>query len=83
MNRRRLWGYSHLLGGYAGGQAQYGLVDKIPFGAVTTGSLWRMRRAYRMFRDKQDSCIEIVLKPWADVPTVEAAKVEESGRTLQ
>jgi threonine dehydrogenase-like Zn-dependent dehydrogenase len=39
-------------------------------------------RAYRMFRDKQDSCIKVVLKPWADVPTVEADKVEETGRIL-
>lgn len=39
-------------------------------------------RAYRMFRDKQDSCIKVVLKPWADVPTVDADKVEETGRIL-
>jgi hypothetical protein len=39
-------------------------------------------RAYRMFRDKQDSCIKVVLKPWADVPTVGADEVTESGRIL-
>jgi threonine dehydrogenase-like Zn-dependent dehydrogenase len=39
-------------------------------------------RAYRMFRDKQDSCIKVVLKPWADVPTVEPDKVQENGRIL-
>ncbi|MGH8179703.1 MAG: zinc-dependent alcohol dehydrogenase [Steroidobacteraceae bacterium] len=39
-------------------------------------------RAYRMFRDKQDSCIKVVLKPWADLPTLEAEKVEETGRLL-
>ncbi|MDB6043203.1 MAG: Alcohol dehydrogenase GroES domain protein [Gammaproteobacteria bacterium] len=25
---------------------------------------------YRMFRDKEDSCIKVVLKPWADPPTL-------------
>lgn len=39
-------------------------------------------RAYRMFRDKQDSCIKVVLKPWADVPTVEAAEPEAPGLIL-
>ncbi|MGH8170902.1 MAG: hypothetical protein ACRETJ_10235, partial [Steroidobacteraceae bacterium] len=39
-------------------------------------------RAYRMFRDKQDSCIKVVLKPWSDVPTVEPDEVTESGRIL-
>jgi hypothetical protein len=39
-------------------------------------------RAYRMFRDKQDSCIKVVLKPWADVPTVEAEKLQEGGTVL-
>ncbi len=38
-------------------------------------------RGYRMFRDKQDSCIKVVLKPWADVPTVEP-ETTESGRFL-
>ena len=39
-------------------------------------------RAYRMFRDKQDSCIKVVLKPWEDVPTVAADEVTETGRIL-
>ena len=26
--------------------------------------------AYRMFRDKEDSCIKVVLKPWLEPPTV-------------
>jgi hypothetical protein len=25
---------------------------------------------YRMFRDKEDSCIKVVLKPWAEPPTL-------------
>jgi threonine dehydrogenase-like Zn-dependent dehydrogenase len=37
-------------------------------------------RAYRMFRDKQDSCIKVVLKPWEQVPTVKAE--EATSRIL-
>ena len=37
---------------------------------------------YRTFRDKQDSCIKVVLKPWADVPTVDADQVTQSGQML-
>ena len=25
---------------------------------------------YRMFRDKEDSCVKVVLKPWAEPPTL-------------
>ena len=39
-------------------------------------------RAYRMFRDKQDSCIKIVLKPSAQAPTVQSVEERESGRAL-
>jgi hypothetical protein len=28
--------------------------------------------AFRMFRDKEDSCLKVVLKPWLEPPTVGA-----------
>lgn len=33
-------------------------------------------QAFRMFRDKQDSCIKVVLKPWPEAPTLRAAGSE-------
>jgi len=33
--------------------------------------------AFRMFRDKEDSCIKVLLKPWLEPPTVGA----EAGGT--
>jgi threonine dehydrogenase-like Zn-dependent dehydrogenase len=39
-------------------------------------------QAYRMFRDKQDSCIKVVLKPWEpDLPTLQPEQ-PQSGRRL-
>jgi hypothetical protein len=35
-----------------------------------------------MFRDKQDSCIKVVLKPWADVPTIGPETVTDAERIL-
>jgi threonine dehydrogenase-like Zn-dependent dehydrogenase len=34
---------------------------------------------YRMLRDKEDGCIKVVLKPWAEPPTVEAQSAPEQG----
>jgi threonine dehydrogenase-like Zn-dependent dehydrogenase len=65
------------------------LLELIEKGSIDPGfvvthrlALEEAPRAYRMFRDKQDSCIKVVLKPWLDVPTVEGEKVEESSRIL-
>jgi threonine dehydrogenase-like Zn-dependent dehydrogenase len=33
--------------------------------------------AFRMFRDKEDSCIKVVLKPWLEPPTVGSEGAEE------
>ncbi len=33
-------------------------------------------QAFRMFRDKQDSCIKVVLKPWPEAPTLRPAGTE-------
>jgi threonine dehydrogenase-like Zn-dependent dehydrogenase len=36
--------------------------------------------AYRMFRDKEDSCIKVVLKPWLEPPTVGAEPAGAAGQ---
>lgn len=48
-----LFGYSHLFGGYAGGQAEYA---RVPFADVGP-------QGSEIFNHKKDSCIKIVLKP--------------------
>lgn len=78
-----LFGYSHMLGGFPGGQAEYlrvpfadvqrytePLLAKIEAGEIDPSfvithrvSLDEAPGAYKKFRDKEDGCIKVVLKP--------------------
>lgn len=77
-----LFGFSHMLGGYAGGQAEYLRVPHKDVGPIKIESdladekvlflsdIFPHRRAledgpemYKTFRDKEDGCIKVVLKP--------------------
>ena len=37
-------------------------------------------QAFRMFRDKEDSCVKVVLKPWLEPPTVDRADAGGPGK---
>ncbi|WP_228024628.1 hypothetical protein [cf. Phormidesmis sp. LEGE 11477] len=54
-----LYGYSHLLGGYAGGQAEYVRVSFADVGPIEEDA----PAGYKTFRDKKDNCIKVVLNP--------------------
>jgi len=68
-----LYGYSHMLGGFPGGQAERylkPLLQKSKMGAIDpsfvithTVPLNKAPEMYKTFRDKKDGCIKVVLKP--------------------
>jgi hypothetical protein len=36
---------------------------------------------YRMFRDKEDACVKVVLKPWAEPPTLKSVHGTGQGES--
>jgi len=69
-----MFGYTHLTGGYQGGQAEY---VRVPFADAGPVASRRARSTpasslptppgdgpdlYKTFRDKQDGCVKVVLK---------------------
>ena len=64
-----VFGYSHMLGGYAGGQAEY-LLDRIRNGDIDPSFVVSHRmgldeapQGYELFKHKRDDCNKIVLTP--------------------
>jgi hypothetical protein len=51
------------------GLIEQGKVDP-SFIITHTLPLAQAPEGYRMFRDKEDACVKVVLKPWAEPPTL-------------
>jgi threonine dehydrogenase-like Zn-dependent dehydrogenase len=51
------------------GLIEQGKIDP-SFVVTHTMPLAHAPEGYRMFRDKADSCVKVVLKPWVEPPTL-------------
>jgi threonine dehydrogenase-like Zn-dependent dehydrogenase len=49
------------------------------FVVTHTMPLEQAPEGYRMFRDKADSCVKVVLKPWAEPPTLSGHTTDSQG----